>query len=217
MFKKIALALVVAVVGFGAFVASRPSKFRVERSLTMASPADLPFGLVNDFHGWHHWSPWEALDPKMQKTFDGPYAGPGSSYAWSGNKDVGKGKMVNLEAKPYESVRIQLEFIEPFPASNISTFTFKPEGENVTVTWAMEGENNFMSKLFGVFIDIDTMVGKDFDKGLATIKSLVEPEAIKRAAMAAKAKADAEAKEAAAAAQPAEGAAPAPQAGTTTP
>jgi hypothetical protein len=203
MLKKVVLALAVAVVGFVALVASRPSTFRVERSLTMAAPAELPFGLVNSFGNWRHWSPWEKLDPAMKKTLDGPFAGPGAIYAWSGNDKAGQGKMTILESQLYERIRIQLEFIKPWQATNLTTFTFEPAPEGVTVRWVMEGQNTFMGKAFSLFMDMDGMIGKDFENGLATMKSLVEPEAKKRAEMKARQEA---------AAQPT-----APQAGTTTP
>ena len=213
MFKKFVFALTALIVGFTAFVAMRPSTYRVERSLTMATPVDLPFGLVNDFHRWHFWSPWDALDPKMKKTFDGPYAGPGAIYSWSGNEQAGQGTMTILESKPYESIRIQLEFLKPWPAKNTTTFTFEPVAEGVTVRWTMEGTNNFMGKAFSLFMDMDGMIGKDFEKGLATIKTLTETEAKNRLERQALLKAKAEAEAAARAAQPTE----APQANTSTP
>lgn len=209
MLKKVVLALVVVLVGFVAVVATRPSTFRVERSLTMAAPAELPFGLVNSFGNWRHWSPWEKLDPAMKKSLDGPFAGPGAIYQWAGNDKAGEGKMTILESEPYSRIRIELEFIKPWPGKSFTTVTFEPAPEGVTVRWAMEGQNDFMGKAFSLFMDMDGMIGKDFEQGLATIKSLVEPEAKKRAEMAARKKAQEEA----AAAQPA---APA-QAGATTP
>ena len=194
MFKKFVFALTALIVGFTAFVAMRPSTYRVERSLTMATPVDLPFGLVNDFHRWHFWSPWDALDPKMKKTFDGPYAGPGAIYSWSGNEQAGQGTMTILDSKPYESIHIQLEFQKPWPSKNTTTFTFEPVAEGVTVRWTMEGTNNFMGKAFSLFMDMDGMIGKDFEKGLASIKSLTETEAKNRLErQARKAQAEAEA------------------------
>ncbi|WNG59286.1 SRPBCC family protein [Archangium gephyra] len=181
MLKKISLALVVALIGVGAVVASRPSTFRVERSITIAAPVELAFGTVNDFHKWQFWSPWAAKDPKMQTTFDGAFAGPGAIYTWSGNDQVGKGKMTIVDAKLYESIQIQLEFSEPFAATNTAFFTFKPTGEgNIQVTWAMEGNNTFLGKAMSLFMDMDGMIGKDFEQGLATIKTLTEKEAKNR-------------------------------------
>ena len=217
MFKKVLLVLAVVVAGFVSVVATRPSTYRVERSITIAAPVEIPFGSVNDFHKWHFWSPWDALDPKMQKTFDGPFAGPGAIYSWSGNDQVGKGKMTILDSKPYESIQIQLEFIEPWASKNTTHFTFQPAAEGVTVRWAMEGNNDFMGKAFSLFMDMDGMIGKDFEKGLATMKSLAETEAKNRLEIAARLKAKEEAEKAAAeqAAQPAP-TGPA-QATTTTP
>ncbi|WP_375766263.1 SRPBCC family protein [Archangium gephyra] len=215
MLKKISLALVVALIGVGAVVASRPSTFRVERSITIAAPVDLPFGIVNDFHKWKFWSPWAGKDPKMQTDFDGAFAGPGAIYTWSGNDEVGKGRMTIVDAKLYESIQIQLEFLKPWPATNTTLFTFQPAPDgSITVRWAMEGHNTFLGKAFSLFVDMDGMIGKDFEQGLATIKTLTEQEAKNRLEREAQLKARAEA-EAAKAAQPAP---PAPaQAGTTTP
>lgn len=216
MLKKISLALVVALVGLGAVVASRPSTFRVERSITVAAPVDLPFGIVNDFHKWQYWSPWAGKDPKMQTTFDGAFAGPGAIYTWSGNDQVGKGRMTIVDVKLYESIQIQLEFLKPWPATNTTLFTFQPTPDgSITVRWAMEGTNTFMGKAMSLVMDMDEMIGKDFEQGLATIKTLTETEAKNRIAREAQLKARAEAEAAAKAAQEAP-AAPA-QAGTTTP
>jgi hypothetical protein len=212
MFKKVVLGVVAAVLCLVAVVMSRPSTFRVERSLVMAAPAELPFGLVNTFQQWHYWSPWDAMDPKMQKTFDGPIAGPGASYSWSGNDQVGKGKMTILDAKLYERIDLKLEFTEPWQATNATVFKFEPVAEGTKVTWSMEGNNTFMGKAFSLFMDMDGMIGKDFEKGLASMKGLVEPEAKKRAEMEAKRKADEEAAAKAAAEAAAQQAPAAPEA-----
>lgn len=221
MLKKILLGLVVAVLALVGFIASRPDEFSLQRSATIPAPPEVAFALVNDFHNWGQWSPWDKLDPNQKTTFDGAPSGTGAKYAWVGNDDVGEGRMTIEESKPNELVRIKLEFIKPFEATNITTFHFKPEGEGVSVTWKMEGHNNFMSKAFDLFMNMDKMVGKDFEKGLASMKTAAEAEVKKRAEEAAKVaaekaaaeKAAAEAAAAAAAAAPAEGttaAAPAP-------
>ncbi len=219
MLKKISLALAVALIGLGAVVASRPSTFRVERSITIAAPVDLPFGIVNDFHKWQYWSPWAGKDPKMQTTFDGPYAGPGAIYTWSGNDQVGKGKMTILDARLYESIQVQLEFLEPFAATNTAHFTFQPTPEgSIKMSWAMEGNNTFLGKAMSLVMDMDAMIGKDFEQGLATIKTLTENEAKNRREREAQRKARAEAEAAARAAQESQPAPTAPaQAGATTP
>lgn len=213
MLKKISLALAVALMGLGSVVASRPSTFRVERSITIAAPIDLPFGIVNDFHKWKYWSPWAGKDPKMQVAFDGTFAGPGAIYTWSGNEQVGKGRMTILDSKPYESIHIQLEFLEPWAATNNTLFTFQPAPDGgVTMRWAMEGNNTFMGKAMSLVMDMDEMIGGDFEQGLATIKSLTETEARNRLEREALLKARAEAE----AAQETPPAVPA-QAGTATP
>jgi hypothetical protein len=212
MLKKILIGLVVVVGGFLIFVATRPSHMHIERSVTMRAPAEIPYAQVVDFHNWAQWSPWDHLDPSMKKTYDGPASGTGAHYAWVGNKDVGEGAMTIVAAKPSEQVDIRLEFLKPFAATNATTFTFKKgDGDVTLVTWSMDGENAFMSKMFGVFMNMDKMVGGDFERGLGKLKEIAETQAI------AKAKADeiakAEAAKAAAAVPPAGNAAPTPEPG----
>ena len=167
---------VVVVLGiFVAVVAMQPSAFRIERSATMAAPASAVFVQVNDFHNWDGWSPWAKLDPTMKQTYEGPPAGTGAKYSWLGNKQVGEGRMTITESRPDEFIRIDLQFIQPFKASNISEFSFKPDGQKTTVTWSMSGTKNFMFKAMGLIMSMDKMVGKDFEKGLASMKEIVEP------------------------------------------
>jgi hypothetical protein len=215
MLKKILLGLVVVVVALAGFIATRPSTYTVQRTATIQAPPDIAFGLVNDFHQWEVWSPWEKLDPSMKKTHEGPASGVGAKYSWVGNDQVGEGRMTIEESKPSELVRIKLEFIKPWEASSLSSFTFKPEGESVAVTWKMEGTNNFVSKAFSVFMDMDAMIGKDFDKGLAAMKGVAETEAKKRAEEAAKKVAEEKAAAEKAAAEAAAAAAAAPAEGST--
>lgn len=181
MLKKILLGVAVALVALAGFVFTRPAAFSVQRSITIQSPADLPFALVNDFHRWAAWSPWEKKDPGMTRTFLGADAGLDAMYEWAGNKNVGAGRMTILESKPSERIRIRLEFLTPFEAQNTTTFTFTPSGNDVTVTWRMEGRNEFFGKLFSLFVDMDQAIGKDFDAGLANLKAAAEAEAKKRA------------------------------------
>ncbi len=184
MLKKVALAFVALLLIFMIVVATRPDDFRIERSATIAAPADVAFAMVDDFHGWPQWSPWEKLDPAMKRTHSGAARGVGAEYAWESEK-VGTGKMKILESRPGELLKIQLDFIKPWEASNVAEFSFKPAGANVTMTWAMIGKNNFMAKAAGMFMNMDAMVGADFEKGLAAIKTLAEAEAKKRAEQAA--------------------------------
>ncbi len=174
MLKKIALVVVVAVAALLIYAATRPDSFRLERTVTAKAPPDKLFALVNDFHAWDAWSPWDKLDPAMKRTFSGPAAGKGAAYAWEGNSKVGRGRMEIIESVPSSKVAIKLDFMEPIEARNITEFTFTPKGDATVVTWAMHGPSPYVSKLIGIFASMDSMVGKDFDKGLAALKSAGE-------------------------------------------
>ena len=177
MLKKILLALALLGAVFLVVVALQPANFRVTRSATMAAPAAAVFAQVNDLHQWDAWSPWAKLDPAMKQTHEGAPAGPGAIYSWAGNKEVGEGRMTITESRPDELVRLRLEFLKPFAAVNTTEFNFKPEGKQTAVTWSMSGTNNFMAKAFCLFMNMDKMVGGDFAKGLAQMKSVVEEKA----------------------------------------
>ncbi len=155
-------------------VAMQPAAFRIERSTLIAAPPTAVFPFVNDFHNWIVWSPWAKIDPAMQQTYDGAAAGNGAIYTWTGNKKVGEGRMTILESRPNELVRIKLEFMKPFVATNTAEFTFVPQGNQTKVVWAMTGQNNFMMKGFNLLMNMDKLVGSDFEKGLASMKAAVE-------------------------------------------
>lgn len=174
MLTYILIAVAVIVVVFVAIVAMRPAEFRVVRSATVAAPASVVFAQVNDFHRWEAWSPWAKLDPAMKQTHAGAPAGAGAVYSWSGNNKVGEGRMTLTESRPSDLIRIKLEFLKPFAATNAAEFTFKPEGRQTVVTWSMSGRNNFMFKAVGLFMSMDKMIGRDFEKGLAQLKTMVE-------------------------------------------
>jgi Polyketide cyclase / dehydrase and lipid transport len=174
MLKKILIALAVIIAVFVGVVAMQPSEFRIERTATISTPAAVAFAQINDFHNWAAWSPWEKLDPAMKKSFEGAPAGTGAIYAWAGNDEVGEGRMTLTESRPNELIRIKLEFLKPFASTNTTEFTFKPEGDQTAVTWSMFGEKNFMSKAFGLFVNMDKMLGSDFEKGLAQLKAVAE-------------------------------------------
>lgn len=174
MFTKIILALVLIVGGFFAVAAFQPKDFSVARSATITAPPATVFDQVNDFHKWDAWSPWAKLDPQMKQTFEGPPAGTGASYAWVGNNKVGEGRMTILESRPNELVKIKLEFIKPFAATNTAEFTFKAAGNQTLVNWSMTGEKNLISKAFGLVMNMDKMIGGDFEKGLADMKQVSE-------------------------------------------
>ena len=176
--KKVVLALfliiVAAVLCILALAASKPDTYTVERSTTIAAQPEQVFGYVNDFHQWPQWSPWEKLDPNMNRTFGGPASGQGSTYSWVGNNDVGEGKMTITESNPGSKVGIQLDFIKPFAATSQTTFDFLPSGAGTQVVWRMTGNNNYMSKVMTVFMNMDTMIGRDFESGLANLKTVAE-------------------------------------------
>jgi len=170
------LGAVAVLVGlFVVVVARRPAKFRIERSLAVAARPERVFVHVNDFRRWGAWSPWERMDPMMKKTFAGAADGEGSIYSWVGNSKVGEGRMTIEKSTAPALVVLKLEFLKPWQATNATTFSFVPEGDRTKVTWAMEGENRtFAAKAFATVMNMDKMVGKDFEKGLANLKSLAE-------------------------------------------
>jgi hypothetical protein len=174
VFLIVLLVLAAIVAVFVAVVAMQPSEFRVTRSATMSAPPSDVFAQVNDFHKWQAWSPWAKLDPAMKLTYDGAPAGTGAIYAWAGNSKVGEGRMTMTESHPSELITIKLEFMKPFKATHTAEFTFKPQGNQTVATWSMLGRKNFILKAFGLFMSMDKMVGGDFEKGLANMKSLVE-------------------------------------------
>jgi uncharacterized protein YndB with AHSA1/START domain len=179
LFKKLLLGFVSLVIVFGVAVGLQPAEFRIVRSATIAAlPAEV-FAQVNDFHNWEEWSPWAKLDPASKITFDGPRAGTGAVFAWSGNDKVGEGRMTLTESQPNELIRIKLDFIKPFESTCTTEYTFKPEGKQTVVTWSMSGEKNFLSKVFCLFVDMDKTVGGDFEKGLAQMKTVAEATARK--------------------------------------
>jgi uncharacterized protein YndB with AHSA1/START domain len=177
--KKIFFGLVTVVVVFVLVVALQPSEFHVVRSATIsASPAEV-FAQVNDFHNWEAWSPWAKLDPACKNTFEGAPAGTGAVFKWSGNDQVGEGSMTILESRPPEQIRIKLDFVRPFESTCNVEFQFKPEGEQTAVTWSMAGENNFIGKVFCLFMNMDKTLGGEFEKGLAQMKAVTEAAARK--------------------------------------
>ena len=163
----IALLFIVVIIG-------QPDEFAVTRSVKMAAPPEKIFPNVNELRRWEAWSPWAKLDPNCKMTYDGPPAGIGASYAWAGNRKVGEGRLTIIESRPAELIRIKLDFLTPFKATNTAEFAIQPEGSQTGVTWSISGKNNFMSKAFGLFMNCDKVVGGDFEKGLAAMKTIAE-------------------------------------------
>jgi hypothetical protein len=172
MLVGIVIGLVIIVVLFAVIVALSPDGFRVTRSITIPASLVAIFPHVNDLHKWEAWSPWERMDPGMKKTFEGPASGTGAGYSWTGNKKVGAGRMTIAESRENELVRINLEFLKPFKATSTAEFTFKPGEKQTKVTWSTFGKNNFMAKVFWLVVDVDKMMGDEFEKGLANLKTV---------------------------------------------
>ena len=176
MFRKIALGLLIILMGLSIIIATRPPTFHVDRSTIVAAPPEKIFEHVNDFQKWRGWSPYEQLDPDMKRTYEGALAGEGASYAWEGDDKAGEGKMTIEKSDKNKELAIKIEFKKPMAVTNKITFTFVPVAEGTKVTWAMDGDNNFFSKAFQLFVDFDKMVGTDFEKGLASLKDVAEKE-----------------------------------------
>jgi hypothetical protein len=166
--------IVLLVAGLLGYAATKPDTFRVQRSATMKAPPEKIFSLINDFHNWGAWSPWEKLDLAMKKTHSGAASGKGAIYEWEGNKKVGQGRMEITEESPPSKVAIKLDFIKPFQANNKAEFALDRQGDSTNVTWTMDGSQPFMFKVMGVFMNLDNMIGKDFEAGLASIKGIAE-------------------------------------------
>src|SRR6266481_7034665 len=170
----IAVILAVAIAIILILAATKPNTLRVQRAIRIKAPADRIFPLINDFHQWGTWSPYENKDPVMKRTYSGADSGEGAVYAWDGNKNVGSGRMEILEAAAPSKIVIKLDFFKPFEGHNTAEFTMLPQGDATNLTWVMHGPAVFMSRLMQVFINLDNMIGKDFEVGLANLKKLAE-------------------------------------------
>jgi Polyketide cyclase / dehydrase and lipid transport len=173
MLKLILIVVAVIIAGVLLFAASRPDTFDVKRSVTIQAPPEKIHPLINDLQAWRSWSPYEAKDPAMKRSFGTITAGKGATYAWDGNKDVGQGEM-EISATSPNLVTMQLHFIKPFEGRNQADFKLTPQGDSTEVVWDMHGPAPFMNKLAGVFMNLDQMIGKDFEIGLANLKALAE-------------------------------------------
>jgi hypothetical protein len=170
----IGVAVVVAILV--AIVALQPSAFRIARTMKMTAPAAEIFPHINDMRNWLSWSPWEKLDLTMKRTYEGAASGEGQIYSWAGNKNVGEGRCTVVESRPFNLVRMRLEFFKPFKAVNDAEFTLKQLGTETSVTWAMTGQRNLMFKAMGLLMSMDKMCGGAFEQGLRDLKELVEGE-----------------------------------------
>lgn len=166
--------LTVLIVVFLLFVAGRPSSFRVERSIQIRAPKTKVFSLINEFRQWEAWSPWESVDPQVKRSYSGATCDVGAIYEWSGNRNIGQGRMEIIASDPPNHLIIKIDFIAPFTAHNTVEFILTTLGESITLTQAMLGPNTFMGKLMGLFISMDKMIGEKYEQGLHKIKAIAE-------------------------------------------
>lgn len=174
MLKTIAIIVAVLLVGLLVFAATKPDLFRVQRTTTIQAPPEKFFALLEDFHKWGAWSPYEKLDPDMTRTHSGATSGKGAVYAWEGKGKAGAGRMEILESVPNSKITIKLDFSKPFDSHNTAEFTLDAQGGATKLTWAMHGPSPYIAKLMQIFFDMDTMIGKDFETGLANLKAIAE-------------------------------------------
>jgi uncharacterized protein YndB with AHSA1/START domain len=170
----VAIILAIAIAAVLIFAATKPNTLRVQRATSIKAPAEVIFPLINDFHQWRSWSPYENKDPAMKRTYSGAERGKGAVYAWDGDKNVGSGRMEILEASAPQKIVIKLDFFTPFEGHNTAEFTMLPQGDGTHVTWLMHGPARFVTKLIQVFMNLDNMIGKDFEAGLANLKTITE-------------------------------------------
>lgn len=174
MFKTIVLPIAVVLAALLIYAATRPDTFLIQRGMNIKAPPEKVFAILGDFHRWEAWSPWEKLDPALKRTYSGTPSGTGAIYAWEGNSKVGAGRMEIVEALPPSVIIIKLDFLRPFEGHNIAEFTLQGQGDFTYVTWVMHGPSPYISKLIGIFMSMDKMIGKDFETGLANLKTLAE-------------------------------------------
>ena len=174
MLKQISLVVLAIIVVILGLAAMKPDSFSVRRTVSIKAPPEKIAALITDFHQWGSWSPWEHLDPAMKRTFSGAPSGKGAVYEWEGNKGVGKGRMEIMDASAPAKTVIKLDFLQPFESHNTAEFTLAPQGAETLVSWDMSGPMPFISKIMSVFMSMDAMIGKDFEKGLSNMKTVAE-------------------------------------------
>src|SRR6478736_5515347 len=175
MFEIIAIIAVVLAIAIAVILilaAAKPDRFGIQRATTVKAPPEKIFPLINDFHQWGTWSPYENKDPAMKRSYSGAESGQGAVYAWEGNKNVGSGRMEILEATAPSKIVIKLDFFTPFEGHNTAEFTMLPQGDATNVTWLMHGPARFLTRLIQVFMNLDNMIGRDFEAGLANLKTI---------------------------------------------
>lgn len=174
MFKTITIIIAILIAAILIYAATRPDNFRIERSTSIKAPPEKIFPIINDFHQWEAWSPWEKIDPEIKRTYSGTTNGKGAVYEWRGNKDIGQGRMEIIESSPPSRIVLKLDFITPFEAHNSVDFTLVTQGDTTVVTQAMYGSSPYISKLMGLFFSMEKMVGQKYEEGLANLKAFAE-------------------------------------------
>ena len=177
MLGTIAIGAGILVAALLGFAATRPDTFRVERTKSIQAPPEKLFALINDFHRWGSWSPYEKLDPAMKRTHSGAANGRGAVYEWAGNRKAGEGRMEITDSTPASKVTIQLDFLKPFEGHNTARFTLEASGALTDVTWAVYGRQPYFAKVMTIFVGMDSLLGKEFEAGLANLKSVAENQA----------------------------------------
>ncbi len=174
MLKVILILIATAAVVFLIIVGLQPADFHITRTATVSAPPSMVFERVNDLRQWQAWSPYEKLDPEAKKTYEGPNSGVGASFSWTGNSRAGAGRLTITESHPSEVLRMRLEMFKPFAAVNDVEFTFRTEGDWTAVTWKMSGRNGFLGKAFGLIMNMDKVIGKEFETGLSNLNAVVK-------------------------------------------
>jgi polyketide cyclase/dehydrase/lipid transport protein len=174
----IAIVLAIAIAAVLILAAAKPDTLSVERVIGIRAPPQTIFPLINDFHRWRSWSPYEDRDPALKRSYSGAESGKGAVYAWEGNRNVGSGRMEILRSSEPAAIVIKLDFFKPFEGHNIAEFTMLPQGDSTRLTWMMHGPAPLMSRVMQVFMDMDRMIGRDFEAGLANLKALSENETV---------------------------------------
>jgi len=174
MLKNIAITVVVLIAAVLVFAATRPDNFRVQRATSVKAPPERIFPLITDLHSWGSWSPWEKKDPAMKRTYSGAASGKGAVYAWEGNSKVGEGRMEITDVSPPSKVAIKLDFVKPMEGHSNAEFTLEPKGDSTNVTWTMYGPTAYVAKVIGIFVSVDSMIGKEFETGLANLRTVAE-------------------------------------------
>jgi hypothetical protein len=174
MWEIVIMAVVVLIAAVLIFAATKPDSFGVRRATSIGAAPDKIFPLINDFKHWGSWSPYEKKDPAMKRAFSGAASGKGAVYEWDGNNQVGKGRIEIIDVTPPSRVTIKLDMIKPMEGHNIVDFTLELQGGATQLTWAMRGSCAYMAKLMGLVLNMDKMIGRDFEIGLANLKTLAE-------------------------------------------